>query len=58
VPAQVIVGGGAGYLTVDGQTRTGVAGGTVLATPGWSTARSRFDVDATAGVSELTVGRW
>lgn len=58
VPAQVIVGGGAGYLTVDGQTRTGVAGGTVLATPGWSTARSRFDVDATAGVSELTVGHW
>ena len=58
VPAQVIVGGGAGYVSVDGQTRTGVAGGTVLATPGWSTARSRFDVDATAGVAELTVGHW
>jgi hypothetical protein len=58
VPAQVIVGGGAGYVTLDGRTRTGVAGGTVLATPGWSTARSRFDVDATAGVSELTVGHW
>lgn len=33
-------------------------GGTVLATPGWFTARSRFDIDATAGVSRLTVTRW
>ena len=58
VPARVIAGGGAGYLTVDGQTRTGVAGGTVVATPGWATASSRFDIDATAGVSRLTVSRW
>ena len=58
VPARVIAGGGAGYLTVDGQSLTGVAGGTVLATPGWATARSRFDIDATAGVSRLTVIRW
>ena len=58
VPARVIAGGGAGYLTVDGQTRTGVAGGTVVATPGWATASSRFDIDATAGVSRLTVIRW
>jgi subtilase family serine protease len=54
----VIAGGGAGYLTVDGRSLTGVAGGTVLATPGWATARSRFDIDATAGVSRLTVIRW
>lgn len=58
VPARVIAGGGAGYLTVDGQHLTGVAGGTVLATPGWATARSRFDIDATAGVARLTVIRW
>jgi hypothetical protein len=58
VPAEVIVGGGAGFLSVDGQNMTGVAGGTVLATPGWPTARSRFDVDAIAGVSRLTVTRW
>jgi len=54
----VIVGGGAGFLSVDGQNLTGVAGGTVLATPGWAAARSRFDIDATAGVSRLTVSRW
>ena len=58
VPARVIAGGGAGYLTVDGQRLTGVAGGTVLATPGWASARSRFDINATAGVSRLTVIRW
>jgi hypothetical protein len=58
VPAQVTVGGGAAFLSVDGQSLTGVAGGTVLATPGWATARSRFEVDATAGVSRLTVSRW
>ena len=58
VPAEVIVGGGAGFLSVDGQNLTGVAGGTVLATPGWAAARSRFDIDATAGVSRLTVSRW
>jgi hypothetical protein len=58
VPAEVIVGGGAGFLSVDGQNLTGVAGGTVLATPGWAAARSRFDIDATAGVSQLTISRW
>ena len=58
VPAQVTVGGGAAYLTVDGQSRVGVAGGTVLTPPGWSTATSRFDIDAIAGVSRLTVSRW
>ena len=34
------------------------AGGTVLTTPGWATAMSRFAIDATAGVSRLTVSRW
>jgi hypothetical protein len=58
VPAEVVAGGGAGFLSVDGQDLTGVAGGTVLATPGWAAARSRFDIDVTAGVSRLTVTRW
>jgi hypothetical protein len=58
VPAQVTVGGGAAYVTVDGQSRIGVAGGTVLTPAGWSTATARFDIDAIAGVSRLTVSRW
>ncbi len=57
-PAQVTVGGGASFVTVDGQSLTGVAGGTVLTPPGWASAASRFDIDATAGVSRLTVSRW
>jgi hypothetical protein len=58
VPAQVTVRGGASFLSLDGQSLAGIAGGTVLATPGWATARSRFDIDAIAGVSRLTVSRW
>jgi hypothetical protein len=58
VPAQVAAGGGAGYLSLDGQNLTGVAGGTVLTNPGWATATSRFAINATAGVSRLTVTRW
>ncbi len=58
VPAQVTVGGGASFVTVDGQSRIGVAGGTVLTAPGWSIATSRFAIDAIAGVSRLTVSRW
>jgi hypothetical protein len=28
------------------------------AVPGWVTATSRFDIDATSGFSRLTVSRW
>ena len=58
VPTQVVADGGAGYLSLDGQSLTGVAGGTALTTPGWATATSRFAIDATAGVSRLAVSRW
>jgi len=58
VPAQVTVGAGASYVSVDDQDRIGVAGGTVISPPGWATATSRFDIDATSGFSRLTVSRW
>ena len=58
VPAQVTVGGGASFVSVDDQNLTGIAGGTVLTPPGWATASSRFDIDATSGFSRLTVSRW
>ncbi len=58
VPAQVTVGGGASFVSVDDQNLTGVAGGTVLTPPSWAAARSRFDIDATSGFSRLTVSRW
>jgi hypothetical protein len=58
VPAQVTMGGGASFVSVDDQNLTGVAGGTVLTPPGWATATSRFDIDATSGFSRLSVSRW
>ena len=58
VPTQVTVGGGASFVSIDDQNLTGIAGGTVLTPPGWATATSRFDIDATSGFSRLTVSRW
>jgi hypothetical protein len=56
-PVQVRVGNGAGTVTVDGATRSGVGGNTVITAPGWASATDRYDVDASAGVSVLTVDR-
>jgi hypothetical protein len=58
VPTQVTVAGGASFVSIDDQNLTGIAGGTVLTPPGWATASSRFDIDATSGFSRLTVSRW
>jgi hypothetical protein len=57
-PVQVTAGGGASSVSVDDQELTGIAGGTVLTPPGWATATSRIDLDATSGFSQLTVSRW
>lgn len=54
VATAVRVDGGAGTTEVDGVRRTGLAAGTVLAT---ATATDRYDVDAAAGVSTLTLRR-
>jgi hypothetical protein len=58
VPVRARLGSGAGSVTVDGTTRSGVAAGTVIAPPGWDGATDRYDIDAIAGVSALTVERW
>ncbi|MCA2218145.1 hypothetical protein [Jidongwangia harbinensis] len=56
-PVRVAVGNGAGSVTVDGQTRTGVPGGSVWAPPTWTTATDTYDINVAAGVSQLTVSR-
>ena len=56
-PVRVRAGGGAGSVTVDGATRSGVAGGTVLTPPDWAGSADRYDIDAASGVSTLTVRR-
>jgi hypothetical protein len=55
-PVRVRAGSGAASVTVDGVGHSGVAAGTVVATPGWDAAADRYDIDAVAGVAALTVG--
>jgi hypothetical protein len=55
VPAQLRLLGGASSATLLGHTYTGIAGGTVLSSPGWSQARARYLIDAPAGVSTISV---
>jgi hypothetical protein len=55
VPARLRLDGGALAATIGGHTYTGVAGGTVLAAPGWAQAANRYDIEAPAGVSAITV---
>ncbi len=56
-PARVAARGGASSVTVDGQTHTGVAGGSIWAPSGWDDAEARYDIDATSGVSTIVVER-
>lgn len=58
VPVRVTAAGGAGEVTVDGASYSGVAGGSVYATRGWSASVAGFDIQATAGAALLSVGRW
>ena len=55
VPARLRLDGGAASATLAGQTHVGVAGGTVLTASGWAQAASRYDIDAPAGVSAISV---
>lgn len=58
VPARLQLDGGASTAVLAGRTYTGIAGGTVLTAPGWTTAASRYDIQAPAGVSTISVGTW
>jgi hypothetical protein len=58
VPVRVTAAGGAGEVSVDGASYSGVGGGSVFATRGWSATAAGFDVDATAGTALLSVARW
>lgn len=57
VPVRVRLAGGAGTVSVDGDIRAGVGGGTVLTPDGWGAAADRYEVEALAGVAALTVAR-
>lgn len=55
VPARVTAAGGASEVSLEGEQHTGVAGGSVFTTAGWTPGVTGFDIDATAGVSTITV---
>jgi len=55
VPVQLRLLGGASSAILLGHTYTGIAGGTVLTSPGWAQAHSRYLIDAPAGVSTINV---
>lgn len=54
-PTRVQLGGGTASATVAGRSHHELKAGTVLDTPGWQSARNRYDIDATAGISTITV---
>lgn len=55
VLARLRLDGGASTATLAGVTHTGIAGGTVFTAPGWARAVNRYDVNAPAGVSDISV---
>jgi hypothetical protein len=55
VPYQVTFGSGAGSANIDGDMHSGVAAGTVIASPSWGTAANRYTIDNSAGVSAFTL---
>jgi hypothetical protein len=58
VPARLALDGGASTATLAGQTTTGIAGGTVLTAPGWPGAANRYDIQAPAGIADISFGSW
>lgn len=57
VPVRVTAGSGAGTITVDGNTRSGIAAGTTITGDGWDAASDRYDIVAAAGMSSFTADR-
>ena len=55
VAARLRLSAGASTATLAGQTYNGLARGTVLSSPGWAQATSRYDIDAPAGINEISV---
>jgi hypothetical protein len=55
VPARVTAAAGAARVALGASAWTGIGAGTVLAQPGWAAAGARLDIDATSGVSQVTV---
>jgi hypothetical protein len=55
VPVRVRMGSGAGRVVLGGESHTGVAAGALFTPDRWADAGDRVDLDAAAGVDQLTV---
>jgi len=55
VPTRLRLYGGASTATLGGAAHVGLRRGTVLSSPGWAQAANRYDVDAPAGISDISV---
>jgi hypothetical protein len=55
VPARLQLDGGASSAILLGHAYTGIAGGTVLSSPGWTHTSARYLIDAPAGLSSINV---
>ncbi|OJF15845.1 hypothetical protein, partial [Couchioplanes caeruleus] len=55
VPVRVRVGGGADQVVLNGRSHSRVPAGSLFTPANWARAADRIDVEATAGMSELTV---
>lgn len=56
-PVQVKLTNGAGTLSVDDKSQTGLGAGTTVTPAGWQEATDRYDIEAVGGVSALIVHR-
>jgi hypothetical protein len=57
VPVSLFVGSGAGTVTIDGATRTGIAAGTPFPGDGWADAKDRYELTAAGGMSTFALDR-
>lgn len=55
VPVRVRVGGDAGQVVLDGERHSEVAAGALFPADRWADAGDRVDLDAAAGLRQLTV---
>jgi len=51
----VTAANGAGVLALEGQDHSGVAGGSVFTTPGWTAGAAGLDADTLAGAGRIAV---
>ncbi|MEV6602046.1 hypothetical protein AB0M36_35130 [Actinoplanes sp. NPDC051346] len=56
-PVRVAARDGAANVTIEGQSQSSVANGFLFVPPSWESAKDRFTIDVTSGVSSLTVAR-